>query len=408
MQAESTAPRPVRRAPWAPPCFFLGLGLLVWGLYWLGKPHYADEDLRSDLQKVRDLEEARAVVVGASHGKGVDLEQLGLEGQNLSHNGQDLFEMAYIARSASERAPKLETVFIALSYFTFAFDNAADDRRGVRDRIGRRIEMYSAFPRAAFIPGDHAEYAKGLLYPVVTRDHFRHGFERNARRLWRFFTGGETRGGRRTPARSAAAARPEAPRAAPPASAETPPDPAEDEGLDDPEPGDDSAGGTETDPPPSNDPTDEPPVAAGTKRERPSTKAHTQKNEAWYARHAAGRCRQYARLMDSMRAHHPNLERDTYNELVGLVHALEAKHISVVLVTPPYLSVYSACFDARMQRITRTNALRLTQTTGARYVDLSTDAAFTNKQGFFVDSDHLRQNGKNVLAQKLAQALHLR
>jgi hypothetical protein len=419
MQPESPDSSATPPKWWAPPCFFLGLALVLSGLYLLGRPNYVEKAVREDRQKLRKLDEARFVVVGASHGEGVDLERVGVEGQNFSHGGQDLFEMVYIARSVVQQAPALETVIIVLSYFTFALDNAAYERRGVTDRIGRRIEMYSAFPRLAFIPGDHAEYAKGLLYPIVTRDHFQLGFERTGRRLLRLFSEEEhpPRGGKHPHARSTDAAGAPMPRGGLDASAESSRAPApdddegegEDEGEGDPQPGDDGAAAPE--PSSASEPGDLEPGAAhaaeATRARRPSTKSHGVKDEAWYARHAVGRCRYYSGLMDNMRAHHPNLERDTFRTLQELVRDLAAKHLSVVLLTPPYLPAYSNCFDARMQRITRANATRLAQTTGVRYFDLTKDPAFTTKLGLFVDSDHLRPHGKELLARKLAALLHL-
>ena len=401
---EHPEPSVARPKWWAPPCYLLGLGLVVWGLFVLGRPYYVGEDLREDLQKLRELDEARYIVVGASHGKGVDLEELGVRGQNLSHNGQDLFEMAYIARSAANRAPQLETVIVTLSYFSFALDNGATEARGVRNRIGRRIEMYAAFPRAAFVPGDHAEFVKGLLYPIVTRDHFQRGFERNLRRLLRAFSNRPTRA-KRSNARAADSGR------ADDTDRSSADDDADDEGLDEPEPTDDAEAKPEAEPLVSGHAEGEPDVApdAESKRERPAfAKRHTVKNEAWYARHAAGRCRQYTNLMDNSHAHHPELERDAYRELLGLVQDLEAKHVSVVLLTPPYLPAYSSCFDARMQRLTRINGRKVMQATHARYFDLSSEESITSRPGLFIDSDHLRPHGKALLARKLADLLHLK
>src|SRR6185369_14343670 len=104
--------------------------------------------------KLRELAvEGRAIVLGSSHGKGVRLDSMGLVGQNFSHNGADLYEMAYIARSVKRRVPRVDTVLVALSYFSFGLDNAAYVEHGTATRIERRIEMYSAFPRLSFVAG---------------------------------------------------------------------------------------------------------------------------------------------------------------------------------------------------------------------------------------------------------------
>jgi len=140
---------------WAPPLFLLGFAALVWMLRTLAAPVYATGEVGQDLQELAALDESgNAIVVGSSHGNGVAIEDTGLHGQNFSHAGQDLFEMVYIARSVRRRVPRLDTVLVALSYFSFSYDNGAYHRRGKRTRIGRRITMYSAFARPTFLPGD--------------------------------------------------------------------------------------------------------------------------------------------------------------------------------------------------------------------------------------------------------------
>jgi hypothetical protein len=409
MTDRASSPPISRRAWWAPPCFLTGLAAIVWGLYVLGKPYYAEEDVRTDLPKVEALADARFIVLGASHAKGIGIDAPDLDGQNLYHNGQDVFEMAYIARSAVARAPHLKYVVLTLSYFSFGFDNAAYERHGVRDRIGRRIEMYSAFPRLGFVPGDQNEWLKGLLFPIVTRDHFQRGFVGSWKRVLAWW-GGE---GARKPRKKRHEARPvPAPSAPPDTARAATADSGEDDG--EVEPTDEVAAPTEEAHPaaagePARDP-GEPgaaPAPAPEPARRAPRKGRSHKDAAFYARHAASRCRQYAGLLAGMRARHPNIEADTYDEVLGLVRELEAKHLTVVLVTPPDLPAYTSCFDARLERLTRSNGARLSRETKARYLDLSTDPEFTENQVLFMDSDHLRQSGRNMVSTRIAELLGL-
>jgi hypothetical protein len=150
-----------------------GLALVTGALYAVGHGPYESPQVRSDRENLAQMATGKAVVFGSSHGFNVLPETANLDGVNLSHGGQDVFEMVYMARAVKRAAPRLETVIFTISYFTFVFDNAAYLKRGTQTRIGRRIVMYAAFPSFGFVPGDASSYAKGLLAPVITRDHWR-------------------------------------------------------------------------------------------------------------------------------------------------------------------------------------------------------------------------------------------
>jgi hypothetical protein len=370
MRARTLLRAIVERRLWPTPVFLAGAACLLLGLLALGAPYYTSSEVRDDQRKLRAMLHGRAMVVGASHGEGLELDKLGVAGENFSHGGQDLFEMAYIARSVRRKAPELRTLFVAVSYFSFAFDNAASAKRGVRDRIGRRIEMYSSFPRAAFIPGDGAEFLKGVLYPVVTRDHFRAGFMRLGARLLSSFVSTASA----APSIEASRAEPddEQPEAAP----------------------DDIATEAESE--------TESAAPAPAPAPKPRRKPH--KDAAWYRAHARGRCRNYSALMRRMEDGHPGLESDTYRELLELTREFEQKNVDVVFFTPPYLPVYNECFDERMQRLMRDNIASITRTTHARYFDFSNSPDVNSHEGLFVDSDHLRDNGKLRFSHLLGRA----
>jgi hypothetical protein len=153
--------------------FGVGFASIVCALYALGHSRYESPQVRSDRKNLARMQTGTGVVFGSSHGFNLLPEELGFEGANLSHGGQDAFEMIYMARAVKRSAPRLEIAIFTLSYFTFAFDNAAYVQRGTQSRVGRRIGMYSAFPSLGFVPGDGSSYVKGLLYPVVTRDHWK-------------------------------------------------------------------------------------------------------------------------------------------------------------------------------------------------------------------------------------------
>jgi hypothetical protein len=308
----------LRAVWWRPPAFLAGIGALLALFYLHGRTVYMTKSLRDDRNELERMASRRAVVLGSSHAYSIELKAMRLSGVNLAHDGQDLFEVAYIARTVKARAPKLDRVVIALSYFSFVFDNAAYVENGVKTRVGRRIDLYAGFGRFSLIPGDGGEYLKGMLWPLVTRDHYAAGF-------------------------SALGVKE--------ARAETPDDDADR----------DRAGDKDVDLPPGKRPP---------------------KTLQYYQDHAKRRCRHYDALIKGMRAGHPGIERDTYAVLRALIEELHDDSIKVVLVTPPYLDPYNQCFDQRWQRLTRENGARLAKETGATYLDYSTHPAFRDMSRF--------------------------
>jgi hypothetical protein len=147
--------------------------VIVGVLYVIGQGPYESPQVRSDRKNLEHMATGNTAVFGSSHGFSVMPDKMDLDGVNLSHGGQDVFEMVYMARAVKRAAPNLKTVIFTISYFTFVFDNAAYATKGKQTRIGRRLVMYTAFPSLDYIPGDATSYVKGLLAPVVTRDHWR-------------------------------------------------------------------------------------------------------------------------------------------------------------------------------------------------------------------------------------------
>lgn len=152
--------------------FLLGLAAIVAVLYRVGESHYQTPKLKAEKLRLAQAKTAKVLIFGNSHALGIVPEYGGFHGTNFGRGGQDLFELAHTARYVLPRAPQAKTVLISLSYFSFAIDNAAYVKGGVQTHIGRRLHTYAAFPRFDFIDGDTGPYLKGLLYPLVTSDHW--------------------------------------------------------------------------------------------------------------------------------------------------------------------------------------------------------------------------------------------
>jgi hypothetical protein len=320
------------------------LGLIVFMLYVTGNDVYKTPEIEADRALLREMVNRRVLLLGSSHGRDLVLSTAGLDGVDLSHDGQDLFEMAYIARSVKAKAPKLDTVFVTLSYFSFVFDNAAYLSKGVQTRVDRRVGLYRVFGRLSFIPGDSPQYLKAMLAPVITRDHYRKVF------------------GRLPDEVSSAIGE-------------------EDEG--------DEAEFDEEDDDPA-----------------PEKRRHSRRGlPGYFQRYARGRCHLYADLTHVMQHNHPGLVGDTKQLMLRLTRELEAASVRVVFFTPPFLLPYNACFDQRQQRLTRETGRWLAQATRARYFDFSTDPSFVNHERYFKNTDHLSRPGKAAFSKLFAAAL---
>ena len=99
-----------------------------------------------------------AVTLGNSHGDSIDYSVLGIEGQSLALAATDLFEIERIAMSLENKLPKLKTVFIAISYYSFSRDNATFEPFRTR-----RVGFYSMVPTWSPIQGDLPNFLMGKL-----------------------------------------------------------------------------------------------------------------------------------------------------------------------------------------------------------------------------------------------------
>jgi hypothetical protein len=321
--------------------FFAILFLLVGALYLAGERVYSKGRIDRDRAVLERAPTARVLLIGSSHAKDVSLKLTDLQSVSVARGGMDLFELGYVLRSVKRAAPKLETVLIALSYFSFLFDNAAYFDHGVQTRIGRRIQTYTSYPRLAFLPGDAPQFLKGVLWPLLTKDHYQRMFQ-NAREA---LNTDET----------------------------------------------DEADEAEPEPAPH--------------AEGPARPAVAHERRTNLQRHAQARCRSYARWSRVMQHHHPGLAADAKAYLLELVRELEAQHVRVVLFTPPFLQAYSDCFDVRSQRLMRADAQAVERLTHARYFDYSLDARFTNRPELYTDSDHLNALGETEFTRRFVEDL---
>lgn len=81
---------------------------------------------------------------------------------------------------------------------------------------------------------------------------------------------------------------------------------------------------------------------------------------------------------------------DAYHEILELCREREWK---AVLVTPPYLNVYNACFPGGFYENFLSRAEELSAAYGVPYLDYSHDPAFAECYDLYKDIDHLNLDG---------------
>lgn len=129
-----------------------------------------------------------AIVLGNSHGDDIDFTAMAYDGYQLSRAWGDLFEMQVYLEYLVPRLPRLQVVFIPVSYFTFYWDNGAAAKLAIR-----RQNMYSVIPvwrpvdvpdARNFITGRGNELVpitavlrednwRGVFYGLLRRQNFR-------------------------------------------------------------------------------------------------------------------------------------------------------------------------------------------------------------------------------------------
>ena len=132
---------------------------------------------KSEAQKLsilmKNRESVQAISIGNSHSGAIDFDTFGIIGQNLARAGTDVFEVKEYAFTVAPKLPALNTVFIAVSYFTFSRNNLlAEDTKNLR------IDLYSILPTWSPLPGDTEFFFLGKLHKyfsvmnIVRPDHW--------------------------------------------------------------------------------------------------------------------------------------------------------------------------------------------------------------------------------------------
>lgn len=111
---------------------------------------------------LRHAHEAEAIALGSSHGDDVDFSEMDYRGYQLSRAWGDIFETQYYLDYFVPRLPNLKVVLIAMSYFSFDWDNAASQRLNVR-----REQLYRAVGAWSPIPGDTALFVRAKATELV-------------------------------------------------------------------------------------------------------------------------------------------------------------------------------------------------------------------------------------------------
>lgn len=143
--------------------FLIGVGLLSSVLGPLADWVAPLEDWRMEHQRNRNQlfesrESIEAITLGNSHGDSLDYSAMGIEGQSVALAAADLFEIEKYALTLVDELPRLEMVFIALSYYSFSRDNAH-----FQSLQTRRIGFYSMVPVWSPIEGDAQNFLLGKV-----------------------------------------------------------------------------------------------------------------------------------------------------------------------------------------------------------------------------------------------------
>lgn len=153
---------------------FLLIGTLpVWLLVRLSKRYPPSFEERAAVERVEavtgNLERIEALSVGNSHARAIDFDGMQLEGREIGLPWNDAAETEFQIRTLAPKMPRLRTVFIALSYFSFHWAN----EHGEEDRllIGRRL-FYAATPYPRWMRGDLDNFVVGKSYWLARPDNW--------------------------------------------------------------------------------------------------------------------------------------------------------------------------------------------------------------------------------------------
>ena len=143
--------------------FIIGISLIFNVLGTAGDGIAPLDDWRAEHQRrISNLEARRdqieAITLGNSHSDSLDYSVLGIAGQSLAFAAADLFEVEKYAVLMADELPRLNTVFISISYYSFSRDNATFEPFRTR-----RVRFYSLVPTWSPIQGDFSNFLLGRL-----------------------------------------------------------------------------------------------------------------------------------------------------------------------------------------------------------------------------------------------------
>jgi hypothetical protein len=118
----------------------------------------------------RQADSTEILLLGNSHiTYGVDAGMLPGRAQVLGLHWNDVFEVQHQVRVLLPRMPRLHTVIISLSYFSFQWDNAVGDDEYY---LSSRHLFYAEQGLGPWIPGDFGNYVVGKTFWLSRPDHW--------------------------------------------------------------------------------------------------------------------------------------------------------------------------------------------------------------------------------------------
>lgn len=154
---------------------FVAIGLPPLALMWTASfrmpPSYSERKVVETVLRILNASDSLEVLaVGSSHARAIDFSRTGTEGLPLDLPWNDLFEVEHQIRTLVPELPELEVVFIALSYFSFHWDNAAT---GNDSHLTSRRVFYAAAPGGGWVDGDPGTFLAGRAELLTRPDLWR-------------------------------------------------------------------------------------------------------------------------------------------------------------------------------------------------------------------------------------------
>lgn len=132
-----------------------------------GNTRFLQFDRKHVAQILRSSQKIEALAVGNSHAGALNLKALGYDtGYRFPRPDADLFEVQYYLEDLMPKLPRVEVVFIPISYFAFHEDNAASEEVTIR-----RSHMYATLSTWRFLEGDLVRFIDGktrTVFPIMS------------------------------------------------------------------------------------------------------------------------------------------------------------------------------------------------------------------------------------------------